>query len=468
MRSHLPAAHKIIRPALLGVGALLALGLLRFAFAGLSTRYWADDFCYSAVFAAGGLLRGPLDWFMASGNRFSTIYLVGLQDFFGPGAIRLAPTLLLLALLGGWLVFLRGAARAADLKPDPFALAALVSVQVFFLILLAPDRLQALYWRMGGLHYTFPLALLLLNLGFCLPALRGRSSAWLLAGSGALAFFAGGFSETFAALQAGAFGLAALAAAALLSRPDWRRAFVFLPGLAGGLAAMGLMLLSPSNAWRQAALPPPDSLVQLVGYTLRYTFDFAADTLRGAPLPLLALVLLSGGAAAVIAPANAQPRANLLPALGCLLAGLTLSACAIAPSVYAGLQFPAGRALMPARFALLMGLAAAAACLARAIYRPGARLADGLLLLALLGGGLYAGRHLSQLLPEQAVMPAWAERWDKRDAQIRAAAAAGELDLLVPQVEVVRGLEDIGPDPAHWVNRCTAAYYRVNSIRVVP
>jgi hypothetical protein len=292
-----------------------------------------------------------------------------------------------------------------------------------------------------------------------------------LAGSGVLAFFAGGFSETFAALQTGAFALAALAAAALpprQPRPAWRRAFVFLPGLAGGLAAMGLMLLSPSNAWRQAALPPPDSLVQLVGYTLRYTFDFAADTLRGAPLPLLALVLLSGGAAAVIAPANAQPRANLLPALGCLLAGLTLSACAIAPSVYAGLQFPAGRALMPARFALLMGLAAAAACLARAIYRPGARLADGLLLLALLGGGLYAGRHLSQLLPEQAVMPAWAERWDKRDAQIRAAAAAGELDLLVPQVEVVRGLEDIGPDPAHWVNRCTAAYYRVNSIRVVP
>jgi hypothetical protein len=488
-------SRPVLSPALYLVAALLLAGIGRFAAAGLSTRYWADDFCYSAVMAAGGFLRGPLDWFMASGNRFSTIYLAGLQDLLGPGAIRLVTGLILLALTLGWLAFLRAVVLASGSRPGFVSILPLALAQVFFLALLAPDRLQSLYWRMGALHYTFPLALLLLNLALILAGLANSRLSWVrILGVFLLAFFAGGFSETFAAMQAGMYALAWIAVALASPRPaKLRLARLFtLPSFAllGALAAMGLMLLSPSNAWRQAALPPPSNLGQLIAYTLRYTGDFTADTLRGAPLPFLALAVISAAAAYpafwLIRPRLPAP-ARLLAGAGLfILAGLALCACAIAPSVYAGLQFPAGRALMPAAFALMLGLSGAAACLAavplsfagirtargETHLAPTARRLDfqleGLLFLALLVGSFYIGRHLTQPLPEQARMVVWAGRWDERDARIRELLAAGQTDLSVPEIEVVRGLEDLGPDAGHWVNRCAAAYYRANSLKALP
>jgi hypothetical protein len=187
-------------------------------------------------------------------------------------------------------------------------------------------------------------------------------------------------------------------------------------------------------------------------------------------------ILLSTATAYLLRPndgANASrtvlfrtPWKWLVAALLCLAGGVVLSACAIAPSVYAGLQFPAGRALMPARFALLAGLAGACVCLAAWIRQVSVleRRAVPLLLTILLAGSFYTARHLSRPLPEQAEMTIWAERWDERDALIRERRDAGEIDLVIAEVEVVRGLEDIGPDADHWVNRCAAIYYGVETI----
>ena len=471
--------HQILPSVFYLATALLFAGLGRFAAAGLSSRYWADDYCYSAVLAAGGFLRGPVDWFMASGNRFSTIYLIGLQDLFGPWAIRLIPGLIILVLSAAWLVFLFSAAREIGARPGILTLLPMALTQVFFLLLVAPDRLQALYWRMGTLHYTFPLALLLFNLALILNKLSAPRRWLYPVGIFVLAFFAGGFSETFAALQVGAYALACAAAVVFLPHAlKGNAAARILPALVGSLVATGLMLLSPSNAWRQAALPPPESLGQFLAYTLQYTFDFVHNTLRGSPPapgfgPFEWCVRLS---CLVLSSAPALPAHNL----HCRRSFPAFRACAFSmrdcpqrlrrPAVPRRSSPHACALRTPVRAGRgrrLPGGAAAGLCPAW-VRLDHPRLADLLLIFTLLAGSFYIGRQLALPLPEQAAMAAWAQRWDERDASIRSFRAAGETDLILRETEVVRGLEDLGPDPSQWVNRCATAYYRVHSITAFP
>ncbi len=63
---------------------------------------------------------------------------------------------------------------------------------------------------------------------------------------------------------------------------------------------------------------------------------------------------------------------------------------------------------------------------------------------------------------------AWASAWDERDATIQSRVESGEQDLVVAWFPNRFGIKDIDGSTKHWVNRCVADYYRVNSIRSVP
>jgi len=89
-------------------------------------------------------------------------------------------------------------------------------------------------------------------------------------------------------------------------------------------------------------------------------------------------------------------------------------------------------------------------------------------LLLVLGLSLYPLRAARVPLADTRQQSVWAARWDARDAQIRQSRAAGVLDLVVKQVEVVRTLEDLGPNPSHWINNCASIYYGVRTITAAP
>jgi hypothetical protein len=58
----------------------------------------------------------------------------------------------------------------------------------------------------------------------------------------------------------------------------------------------------------------------------------------------------------------------------------------------------------------------------------------------------------------------YAQRWDARDAFIRAELAAGKRDLVIPGLESRYGLPDLQLEKEDWVNSCTANYYGAYSI----
>ena len=466
--------------ALLG-SALFAFGVALFAYAGTYARYWADDYCYSATLKQDGLFRGLADWYTTSGNRLSALAMVGLSDLFGPHAIRLVPLAVLVFWAAAWMFFLWQASRALGWRTPPYWLALLALVQVFFNALLAPDRLQTVYWRMGTYHYSLPVPVLLANLGLIIAfrRSRGRWGAGLLLVSGFLGFFAAGLSETFAALQTAILALAMLGLLALLRGPDrarqrWQGLRLLAAPLAGSLLMMLVMILAPANSWRQAVLPPPKNLLLILPYSLRYTLDFIRYTLRGQLTPFLVYAALAAALALLVVPAELRlkRRALFLGAGISLLVMVALIFSSFAPSSYAGLAYPAGRALMPGSFILLLGLGAAAGFLALGVrsaaptrWQPWLAAAA---LIVLVGGSLYPLRSVASFRRDVAQLAPRAARWDARDAQIETSIRGGSLDLQVKQTDVVQTLGDIGPDPHNWINACAAVFYGARSITASP
>ncbi len=480
------------------LGALVFLaGLALFAYAGSYARYWSDDYCYGYFVRENSLLPGLWSWYIHLGNRFSTLVPVAVSELFGPRSVSFVPAFILALWLGAWVFFLARLCGALGWQGSRRWLVLLGCVLVYFNVLLAPDRLQSVYWRMGAFHYSLPLALLLLNLGWLAARRQRGPAAGVALGSGLLAFFAGGLSETFAAFQAGLLGLVLAGAwvsfsvigragpahdrkVETLPPPGGREAMARALGPAGGaftgaLLALAALALAPSNAMRQAVMPPPDNLFDVLTYSLRYALDFTTLSLRAQPLPnlvfagLAALIaFLAGGELAGRVPL----RTALAGAAVALGSGFVLVVCCMAPSAYGALLYPPDRALMTARFAFLLGLGGAAvfAGLAarRAVPQPRWSALRTLAALLLLAGCIYPLRALPAQRAEISVLSLKAARWDGRDAQIRAQAGAGVRAVQVQETDVVQGLEDLGPDPAGWVNGCAARYYQVDSITANP
>ena len=464
---------KSVSGRIVAVLVLLALlsGLGATAYAGTFSRYWADDYCYAAVVQRDGLIQGVQYWYQNGGNRFAAFLAVGLSEFFGQKAVSVLPALLLAGWVWAAYYALKGAVRLAGWQVSRLWLWTAAAGWVFVAVYTSPDRLQTLYWRMGLLHYSLPLVLLLLQAGILLNAPAGLSGGRLMlvtAANGLLALFSAGLSETAAALQTTLYLLAAgwLLLRGGAEKRGWSVALI--GGLGASLLAMLIMALSPANAWRQALLPPPPTLTVLVQFVLRYTLDFVLDTLRTLPLPLAVWLGLCA-ALSWLLPADRQNQPQAVFTAGLLLAaGLLATAAAIAPSAYAGLQYPAGRALMTARFPLLSGLGLAAAVsgiwLKGRLSSAAQRWLSVSALIILLLVGAYVLRATQLPLSEAQVLAVKAARWDARQAEIFSQRAAGFQIIRVREVDVVSTLEDLTPQPEHWVNGCAADYYQVEQI----
>lgn len=456
---------------LIVVALILLAGLAATAYAGTFSRYWADDYCYAAVYQRDGLLDGTLYWYQHGGNRFAAFIAVGLSELLGQFSVMVLPAVLLAGWAAAAFFALSGVVQRAGWGAGPLWLLTAGLGWVFFAAYTSPDRLQTLYWRMGLLHYSLPLALLLVQAGLVLRAGQSHASpsGWLTAGLfGLLALFSAGLSETAAALQTSLYLLAIGWLVLKKISPRSRAASLLLGGLAGSLLTMLIMALSPANEWRQALLPPPPSLTVWLVALIRYTGDFVVDTLRTLPLPLLVWVLFCAGLGWLLSDAQAKPAASVWIGWLLLAGGILATAAAIAPSVYAGLQYPAGRALMTARFPLLSGLGLAAAVWSTWLK---GRMPSGVgrwvgvaMLAVLLGVGAYGLRAVQLPLREAQVLAVKAERWDARQREILTQRADGLQTIRVREVDVVSTLEDLTPQAEHWVNSCAADYYRVEQI----
>lgn len=466
--------------------ALLAAALAAHAYVGLFARYMADDYCTAGTVRTAGVLETQRHFYLAWSGRFSFTLAVSLVELLGTGVVPYLP----LAALAGWVAATAWAVYEL-LSPSLGRRPLLFSVLIAELIVYATVAdntggvFEALYWQTGMLTYAAPLILLTTLAGFYARAVRRTgvraTGAASLAAFFAAAFYVGGFSETSALMQIGAFA-AACAATHFLADSERRRRLLpaLVAGLSGSVASLAVVALAPGNNAREATLPAHSDMLTIVARALsnavthafmehNYGVTFAP---RWAAL-LLAVVLSfyfslrsdnDGGAAR-----------RLRRTLWLTGSGLFVYFCCFFPASYAISAAPPPRALVVAQLVLVCTLVslgwvageAAGAYFNLKRLKPQRALVASLAALVVLLSFTFAASARRTFALAERARPL-ARLWDAHDASIRARIEGGEKNLTVPVAYNVGGTDVMTSNPDWYVNKCMAVYYGADSITGVP
>ena len=471
-------------------GLAFGMALLAYAYLGTFSRYYADDYCLTSSFLTGGFWKSQIELYVSWSPRFAGTFLLNLSEFFGRSAIRAwtALTILLWAAALTW-VFAE-VIRAFRLSSRYTVGLGLVLAEAlaFFTVQEAPQQYQSVFWRAGTIAYTLPLVFLTALIGLIFNRVRktapGRLAGWGAAGCALVAFFAGGFSETYVALQTGLLSLA-LIGVWLGVKPPLRRNARILVGaaLGGSLLALLVVFAAPGNAVRLGAMPARPPLLAFLRMSVTSAFVFIHSSLKEfafqnlltllLPLSLTYRLYAREDDLPKIRPSSLTLSLILAPIIGFLL---VLAVCA--PSAYAESSYPEARVLIEARFTMVAVILVEGALLGMSLSQlhrwagePVPAFLQALMGVLFLCASLYP---LYDARKTGLTMPVYRERaaaWDVHDAAFRASVQKGvqDINLFDPQArsfDDFSGLLDISSDPRNWVNQCAAGYYGAHHLAI--
>jgi hypothetical protein len=477
---------RILLDLVLVIGTVtVGVALLAYAYLGTFSRYYADDYCMSGLVLANGFPKALSILYQTWSNRYAGMILISLSEFLGRSAIRFWAVALLALWVPTLAWTLLQAGRMARLVLSKWMALVLAVITVFFTVMESPQLYQTLFWRIGLVTYSLPLVFLTLLVGLILNGMikasdRQRARLGLvlgLIGSFAIALFAGGFSETYVALQTGLLGLTLLLILLGAKGKTRRNGLLWLGvSLAGSLIAMLIVISAPGNAVRQANMPSSPGVLELLYSSASNAFIFIYISLRDYSFQTVLLFLLSMLLAYEFVTSNAvslgvRPSRLVLTLLAAPVIGYLLITAICAPSVYAESSYPEQRALMEARFLMVLlvsveGLIIGIGLgqlhkLSNEIPPFYLRAFVVLVSIAILLYPLYDARKVYAQVPEYR---ARAAAWDGRDTKIRSDKAQGLENIVVQEFDAVSGIQEMNSDTSFWVNGCAAQFYGVRTI----
>lgn len=475
--------QKMSRPRLwLWVASLaLLLPLLVYAYLGLFSRHQADDFCYAWNGTTRSILDAQTTWYRTDSSRYAATFVLTLSDRLGSWTLPLLPVLVLGLWLAGTFRLFTRLQKKLKLDLPPIAVFFLAEVLVYFVLLLAPNLYQVLYWRPGLVIYLLPLALLTNLAVFLLDQAASTIKKWqpLVVGLViAFFYFNAGFSETIASLQIGMLALM-FVALIFMAKGQTRTWALILVGsaLLGSLLGMAMLFFSPATRMRQGLIGPSPDLVSLVRMSLSNAFIFMYITLGESAFSLLILLIIAllagyGLFAARLTDVDLDPG-KLISALFLVpLVTYLLTVCVVAPFAFGESAYPEARVLINAMLpmvgmvlleGLILGISLGLLQQRSPQLAPvGLRV---LLLLALVGVSLFPLYSTRKVV--RTDLPLYQQRaldWDTRDAYIRGQVAQGQKDITATAFYSIGKVLELTPDPSNWLNNCAALYYGADSI----
>lgn len=455
------------------LAVVLFLAILAFVYTGTFSRFQADDYCSSQLLRTEGFWGAQVKSYTSWSNRFSTMLVTGLVDLFNVIGIRILPGVLILGLLASAFFLFRRVLTFLGIKINWLILFSVAGIITFFSLYTTPNQFQSYYWRSGNITYTLPVICLNIVLGLLIARLEQKGAWWQYLLIGLFGFFAAGFSETNAALQAAALTLGMLGilwyqrqtGESIPVRGRW------IAALAGTLLSLAVIALSPGNAVRQAQLPDPPGFFTWLYLSFRYGLGFAYNSIAGYVLPVAVSLVLSF-ALAIQHRWEKVPQRKLILTLPLILITvyLLLVACC-APSAYAQSAYPEDRAMTGAKFILMAGITAIGFILGilfqswrskRPKFEIKPHQANGAFVMVMISFYIFFGA-----IRIMADIPDYMKRaaaWDTRAAQIAVMRQAGDLNPVVTALDSFGRIRELSDNPDLWVNRCAATYYQVDTI----
>jgi hypothetical protein len=473
-------------------GIAFILVLVIHAYNGSFTRYWADDYSFANVLTSEGFIGAQKYWYLQWDGRFTSTFAISLAELIGPRIVPILPSLALII----WLIAMTWTIKQFRLKIFlmnsrllPFLLAVFVIATA---LSTCPDIFQSFYWQVGMLTYLVPVIILTLYAGLTAywmnRKLQRSAQVVFLIFSVLVTFCAGGFSETYVALQTGGLLLAIGVCMLWLSRNLKQNLLpILIAGFLGSFIAMLVMVLAPGNFIRASFFPPHPDLFSLVKLSVYYSVmkmgsigyhhlgDIGVMLVLPAMLAFTFNPAISNGKECVGSKLKTKDLVRyfvLVPVIG-----FVLIVFCFAPSVYGMSGPPPPRALIITQIIIICVVIywSYQAGLALKQYHPKFRkirpstfyIVVSILVLALLGLGpiISAQRTLSL----SSAYRDYAKNWDIQDSEFRVASLRGEKNITIKALPtgILAGLGGVGSDPNGWVNIAVARYYGFDSITAI-
>ena len=450
------------------------------AYLGTFSRYMSDDYCEAVSTRSSSPLTAVItryeagDWRAA--NRYSNLLFVGItESLLGWRNIAIIPALMVILWGVGLAVLVRQIRIAAGIEWSILMDVFWGGLLAFITILEAPNRFQILYWRSSMATHFAPLVFLNFLVAAMLSRIQKKPkdavSAWFALFVFLASFIIGGFSEPPVTVMVTSSALM-ISYVWFFVKNDSRKPWLLLSGsmFMGAVSALAVMAASPAVSKLGADAP---SFTEWIQRTVEYTYFFQIDTVKTLPIPVLFSVLCPALFVflTVRQKEDFQLRASLKFAIALPVILFILIAAGFSTSAY-GQSFPVERARFFAHYLMTITFVLEGALLGIWLSQIKLRLLNAatfeyaaMLLLFIMAA--YPCRAVLQALQDVPEYRTRAQEWDRRDAHIYALREHGQTDLVIPQFGGIYDVKELDNLPTHWVNRCAADYYEVNSISAV-
>jgi hypothetical protein len=283
-----------------------------------------------------------------------------------------------------------------------------------------------------------------------------------------LAFFMGGFSETFTPVLVVLLGgMIAITGWHSNSAVKTASRLFLSAGFLGALLSLAVMIFAPGNSIRRSYFPAPPDLFTILRVASASYLNFLSDAFRS---PYLLTGLVGSTLGSVWLGMRINREAGIAPLQGwqiaaILFAGLLLAFGCFPTAVYATSEPPPARTLINPAFILVLCFLISGFFLGEWLINRAPNSVSLTLPLLIAAGSLivlssWNGFQRLYAMRDEHIL--FAQQWDQIDAEIRGAKKSGLDEVHIPSLKNWADAEYPTDNPRYWPNICYSKYYDIN------